>query len=100
MRGSLASTERMCNGFGNGASCAYNSSPVGKSEESGAVKRHLRKYIGFDTTTRCKTFAGRRQFISTKQGLSITEGGTSELGQVDHIAFEVQDVVALNDKLK
>jgi len=56
--------------------------------------------LGFTPRLDAKPLADGRAFISTMQGLGITEGGPGDLGQVDHIAFKVRNVEAMNRRLK
>ncbi len=56
--------------------------------------------LGFTRKTDAKPLPDGRPLIVTNQGLGLTEGGTGSQAQMDHFAFEVQDVAALNDKLK
>jgi ureidoacrylate peracid hydrolase len=57
--------------------------------------------LGFTVRPDAKPLPDGRPFISTIQGLGITEGGSKEARpQLDHLAFEVQQVQALNARLK
>lgn len=56
--------------------------------------------LGFDLRPDAKPLPDGRPFIAFRQGLGITEGGPGDSRQLDHIAFEVTNVVALNSKLK
>lgn len=56
--------------------------------------------LGFAIRPDAKPLPDGRPFIAFKQGLGITAGGPGDGKQVDHLAFEVRNVVALNDKLK
>jgi ureidoacrylate peracid hydrolase len=57
-------------------------------------------YLGFTERADAKPLPDGRRFVSLSQGLGLTEGGPGDRGQVDHIAFEVRNVTALNRKLK
>ena len=56
--------------------------------------------LGFTPRPDAKPLPDGRPLISTVQGLGLTEGGPGDLGQMDHLAFQVRHVTALNDKLK
>ncbi len=56
--------------------------------------------LGFDLRPDAKPLPDGRPFIAFRQGLGITEGGPGDSRQVDHLAFEVRNVVALNARLK
>ena len=56
--------------------------------------------LGFDVRPDAKPLPDGRPLIAFRQGLGITEGGPGDSRQMDHLAFEVRNVVALNDKLK
>lgn len=56
--------------------------------------------LGFKSRPDTVPLADGRPLISTIQGLGITTGGPGDQKQVDHIAFEVANVVALNERLK
>ncbi|MDJ0749456.1 MAG: isochorismatase family protein [Woeseiaceae bacterium] len=56
--------------------------------------------LGFDIRPDAKPLPDGRPFIAFRQGLGITEGGPGDSRQMDHLAFEVRNVVALNDRLK
>lgn len=47
-----------------------------------------------------KPLADGRPFIAFRQGIALTKGRASDHRQIDHIAFEVNDVRAMSDKLK
>jgi len=53
------------------------------------------KTLGFEPRPDAVPLGDGRPLIVTKQGLGITIGGPGDGCQVDHIAFEVQDVTAL-----
>lgn len=63
-------------------------------------KRFYLDLLGFAERPDAKPLADGRPFISTVQGLGITGGGTGEKAQVDHFAFVVRNLEALNRKLK
>ncbi|MBT8445888.1 MAG: isochorismatase family protein [Gammaproteobacteria bacterium] len=56
--------------------------------------------LGFDQRKDAKPLPDGREFIAFKQGLGITSGGPGDSRQMDHLAFEVRNVKALNTKLK
>ena len=56
--------------------------------------------LGFDLRPDAKPLPDGRPFIAFRQGLGITEGGPGDSKQMDHLAFEVRNVQALNTKLK
>lgn len=56
--------------------------------------------LGFQVRPDAVPLADGRPLISTRQGLGITTGGPGDGKQVDHIAFEVNNVKALAEKLK
>ncbi len=56
--------------------------------------------LGFDIRPDAKPLPDGRPFIAFRQGLGITEGGPGDRRQMDHRAFDVRNVVALNDRLK
>ena len=58
------------------------------------------KLLGFRERIGAKPLPDGRPFVATMQGLGLTEGGPGDLGQVDHFAFEISDVRAMNDRLK
>ncbi len=47
-----------------------------------------------------KPLADGRSFTAFHQGIAIVEGRAPDHRQIDHIAFEVDDVRALRDRLK
>lgn len=57
------------------------------------------RLLGFTPRKDAKPLADGRPFVSLEQGLGITAGGPGDMRQVDHIAFEVRNVEALNEKL-
>lgn len=63
-------------------------------------KRFYFDLLGFQERKGAKPLPDGRPFVSTYQGLGLTEGGPGDRKQVDHIAFEVRNVEALNAKLK
>jgi len=56
--------------------------------------------LGFKERVGAKPLPDGRPFVSTLQGLGLTEGGPGDRKQVDHFAFEISDVRAMNDRLK
>ncbi len=56
--------------------------------------------LGFDERADAKPLPDGRPFVAFRQGLGITEGGPGDRRQLDHLAFEVKNVVALNAVLK
>ena len=56
-----------------------------------AAERFYVDLLGFKVKNRTPFRDGRR-FVSTEEGLGLTEGGTGKGGQVDHFAFEVDGV--------
>ena len=56
--------------------------------------------LGFELRPDAKPLPDGREFVSFRQGLGLTEGGPGDRRQLDHVAFEVRNVGALNDKLK
>lgn len=56
--------------------------------------------LGFDERPDAKPLPDGRRFIALRQGLGLTEGGPGDRKQMDHLAFRVRNVVALNEKLK
>lgn len=56
-----------------------------------AAERFYVDLLGFRVRNRTPFRDGRR-FISTEEGLGLTEGGAGKGGQVDHFAFEVDGV--------
>ncbi len=63
-----------------------------------AAERFYVDLLGFRVRTRAPFRDGRR-FISTEQGLGLTEGGTGKGGQMDHLAFEVRGVAEFERRL-
>ncbi len=63
-----------------------------------AVKFYTEQ-LGF-TIRPAKPLADGRPFIAFRQGIAMTEGRKSGHQQIDHIAFEVNDVRAMAAKLK
>ena len=59
-----------------------------------------RDLLGFQSRPKTVPLADGRPLLSTIQGLGITTGGPGDQKQVDHIAFEVANVTALNERLK
>jgi ureidoacrylate peracid hydrolase len=56
--------------------------------------------LGFKPRVDAKPLPDGRPLISTVQGLGLTEGGSGERTQLDHLAFQVRAVEALNARLK
>jgi len=56
--------------------------------------------LGFEVRPDAKPLPDGRAFIAFRQGLGLTEGGPGDGRQLDHLAFEVVNVVALNARLK
>lgn len=56
--------------------------------------------LGFEVRPDAKPLPDGRPFISTRQGLGITAGGTGQRNQLDHIAFQVRNVQELNTRLQ
>jgi nicotinamidase-related amidase/catechol 2,3-dioxygenase-like lactoylglutathione lyase family enzyme len=56
--------------------------------------------LGFSERPGAQPLADGRRFVSTRQGLGITAGGSGAQNQVDHFAFAVRNVTALNTRLK
>lgn len=54
--------------------------------------------LGF-TIRPAKPLADGRRFVGFTQGIALVGGGTAGTRQVDHMAFEVDDVRALRDRL-
>ena len=63
-----------------------------------AAERFYVDLLGFRVRNRSPFRDGRR-FISTEQGLGLTEGGAGKGGQVDHFAFEVRGVAELERRI-
>lgn len=59
------------------------------------ARRFYVDLLGFEPRPDAVPLGDGRPLIVTKQGLGITIGGPGDGQQVDHIAFEVQDVTAL-----
>ncbi len=71
-----------------------------KARDLEKSKRFYFDLLGFTERVDAKPLADGRAFVSTMQGLGITGGGTSEQSQVDHFAFVVRNLPALNERLK
>lgn len=65
-----------------------------------AAKAFYLDLLRFAARPDAKPLPDGRPFISTVQGLGITTGGPDTPTQVDHMAFRVRNVDALNAKLK
>lgn len=63
-------------------------------------RRFYLELLGFAARTDAKPLPDGRPLISTVQGLGLTEGGTGERSQLDHVAFQVRGVETLNARLK
>lgn len=63
-----------------------------------AVKFYTEQ-LGF-TIRPAKPLADGRPFIAFNQGIAMTKGRTADHRQIDHIAFEVNDVRAMEKKLR
>lgn len=59
------------------------------------ARRFYVDLLGFEPRADAVPLGDGRPLIVTKQGLGLTIGGPGDGRQVDHIAFEVQDVTAL-----
>jgi len=55
--------------------------------------------LGF-TVRKREPFPGGRDLIVTNQGLGLTQGGPGDGRQVEHFAFEVDDVQASSEMVK
>jgi catechol 2,3-dioxygenase-like lactoylglutathione lyase family enzyme len=71
-----------------------------KTRDFERSKRFYFDLLGFSERSGAKPLADGRPFVSTRQGLGITGGGSGEQSQVDHFAFAVRNVAALNTRLK
>lgn len=60
--------------------------------------RFYRDLLGF-TTRPAKPLADGRPFVAFQQGLALVAGGSPDWRQVDHMAFEVNDVKGLRQRL-
>lgn len=56
--------------------------------------------LGFAARADAKPLPDGRRFVSTVQGLGLTAGGPDAPDQVDHMAFRVRGLEALNVRLK
>lgn len=56
--------------------------------------------LGFTQRMDAKPLPDGRPFIATKEGLGLTAGGTGDVQQLDHLAFEIKNVDAVYEKLK
>jgi predicted enzyme related to lactoylglutathione lyase len=54
--------------------------------------------LGF-TVRKREAFPGGRDLIVTEQGLGLTQGGPGDGRQVEHFAFEVEDVEASRQRV-
>ena len=71
-----------------------------KARDFERSKRFYLDLLGFSERPDAKPLADGRPLFSTRQGLGITVGGSGEQTQVDHFAFAVRNVNALNTRLK
>ena len=71
-----------------------------KARDFERSKRFYFDLLGFSERPGAKPLADGRPLVSTRQGLGITVGGSGEQTQVDHFAFAVRNVNALNTRLK
>jgi ureidoacrylate peracid hydrolase len=71
-----------------------------KTRDFERSKRFYLDLLGFSERPDAKPLADGRPFVSTRQGLGITPGGSGDQGQVDHFAFVVRNVEALGRRLK
>ena len=71
-----------------------------KARDFERSKRFYLDLLGFAERPGAKPLPDGRPFISTLQGLGITGGGSGEQQQLDHMAFVVRNVEALNHRLK
>ena len=55
--------------------------------------------LGF-TPRAAKPLADGRPFVPFRQGLALTSGGPAAPQQIDHIAFKVNGVAEIRDRLK
>lgn len=71
-----------------------------KTRDFERSKRFYFDLLGFSERPGAKPLADGRPLVSTRQGVGITAGGSGEQTQVDHFAFAVRNVAALNTRLK
>ncbi len=71
-----------------------------KARDFERSKRFYFDLLGFSERPGAKPLPDGRPLVSTRQGLGITVAGSGEQGQVDHFAFVVRNVAALNRQLK
>lgn len=66
------------------------------------LKRSEEFYVGLlgFTVRKREPFPGGRELIVTDQGLGMTQGGPGDQRQVEHFAFEVDDVEASCETVK
>ncbi len=55
--------------------------------------------LGF-TVRKREPFAGGRQLVVTEQGLGLTGGGPGDRRQVEHVAFQVENVRAIAERAR
>ena len=55
--------------------------------------------LGFSVRDR-QPFRDGRQLIVTNQGLGLTQGGPGDGRQVEHVAFEVEDLTATAEQVR
>lgn len=56
--------------------------------------------LGFTERTDAKPLPDGRPFIATREGLGLTAGGPGDMQQLDHIAFQIENVDATYERLK
>lgn len=71
-----------------------------KTRDFERSKRFYLGLLGFAERPDAKPRADGRPFVSTRQGLGITPGGSGDQGQVEHFAFVVRNVEGLSRRLK
>jgi ureidoacrylate peracid hydrolase len=74
----------------------------GSGGAAGALDKSVAFYtteLGF-TIRPAKPLADGRRFIAFEQGIALVSGRQAVHRQVDHIAFEVNDVRAMRERLK
>lgn len=64
-----------------------------------ASTRFYRDLLGF-TTRPAKPLADGRPFLAFQQGIALVAGGSRDWRQIDHMAFEVNDVKGLRERLQ
>ena len=71
-----------------------------KVKDLDASRRFYCDLLGFELRPNPKPLPDGRPVVSMLQGLSLTAGGAEAGSQVDHMAFTVNDVSALNERLR